>query len=95
MLKIPIDIPPEIYELIKTFLETGVVEKDGKIVDFSPVQTVTIAEGGVTFDPPAKVAAKVGPVNIKTTITTIRVKKGGIKIDIDNSPVDVEVRPSE
>ena len=95
MLKVPIEVPPEIYELIKVFMETGVVEQDGKSVDFSTVQTITITDGRVTLDPPAKVAAKVGPMNIKTTITTMKVRKGGIKINIDNSPIDVEVRPHE
>jgi len=95
MLKVPIEIPPEIYELLKTFMETGVVEKDGRTVDFSPVQTVTIKDGRIILDPPAKVAAKVGPLNIKTTITNIQVRRGGIKVDIDSSPIDVEVRPSE
>ena len=76
-------------------METGVVEKDGRTVDFSPVQTVTIKGGRIVLDPPAKVAAKFGPLDIKTTITNIQVRRGGIKVDIDSSPIDVEVRPSE
>ena len=48
------------------------------------------------LSPPAKLEATAGPVNIKTTITEIKIKKrGGILINIDNSPVDVEISPNE
>lgn len=95
MFKVPIDIPAETYELIQNFLETGVIRKEGNVVDFSPVQEVRISDGKVTFNPPANVSINVGPISVKTTLTTLRVKPGGIKVNIDNSPIDVEVRPSE
>jgi hypothetical protein len=34
-------------------------------------------------------------MRIKTTLSTMTAKPDGIKIEIDNSPVDMEIRPDE
>jgi hypothetical protein len=91
----PLKIDPTLYALLHDLLTTGVVEHDGKRIDFSPVQTITIANGTATLDPPAKVAINYGLVRLKTTLSTMTAKPNGIKIEIDNSPVDMEIRPDE
>ena len=85
-------IPPETYDLIAGLLNNGKIEKGGKLIDFSPVQTITISNGKISFHPPAKISAKLGMLRINTTITEIRKTGTGIKVDIDNSPIDVELR---
>jgi hypothetical protein len=91
----PLKIDPVLYNLLRDLLTTGVVEHDGKRIDFSPVQTITIADGTATLEPPAKVTIKYGLMRIKTTLSTMTAKPDGIKIEIDNSPVDMEIRPDE
>jgi hypothetical protein len=87
-----ITIPEEIFNPLQSFIQTGKVEKDGWMIDFSDVQTITVAEGKAVYNPPAKISGKVAFVGIKTTITEIRATaKDTIIIDIDNSPVDLEL----
>lgn len=85
-------IPAEIYDALTALLKDGKVEKDGKLIDFSPVQTITISNGKVTLNPPARISAKIGMLRINTTISEIRKTGTGIKVDINNSPLDVELR---
>ena len=90
----PIEIPPAVYEALCTLLQHGTVDRNGNTVDFSPVQQITISNGTATFSPPAKLTAKFGFINIRTTISSVAVKGAGIKLEVDNSPIDIEVRPA-
>lgn len=94
MLDVPIKIPKQYYDMLAGLLSTGKLQHDGFTLDLSEVQNIKIADGKLEFNPPAKIKASIGPVNIKTTITTITAGSTGININIDNSPVDVEVRPA-
>jgi len=90
----PVNIPANVYNLLQSLLNSGVIEQDGKKIDFSPVQNITIRNGVMTFSPPPKVSATVGPVALRTTVSSLTAQAGGIKIEVDNSPVNVEIRPS-
>lgn len=85
-------IPPEVYDALSALLKDGKIEKDGKLIDFSPVQTITIREGKIILNPPARISAKIGMLRVNTTISEIRKTGTGIKVDINNSPIDVELR---
>lgn len=89
----PVKIPKYIYNLLESVLKTGKLDYEGKIVDFSPVQTITVKDGKLVFNPPVKISAAIGPVRVRTTITEIEAKDSGVQIGIDNSPIDVEVQP--
>jgi hypothetical protein len=89
-----IEVSPELYDQLKTFLERGIVQQDGSTIDFSPVQTITISRGKATFSPPASFKTQLGPIRVETTISSASVKANGIKIEIDNSPIDIEVKPN-
>jgi len=95
VLDVPINIPQEVYDLIEGLLQTGKLEHDKFSLDLSEVQTIRIANGELSFSPPAKIQTKVGPIKVKTTISVIKSRSKGIHIDVDNSPIDVEVRPNE
>lgn len=91
-----IDISPTIYRLIESLLKTGKIEKDGKLVDFGSVQTITIENGLMKLNPPLKISGKFGPVRINTTVTEISSNSNGsIVVDINNSPINLEIRPNE
>jgi hypothetical protein len=93
LIKYPITVDPEFYAMLKSLLAQGIVSNDGKIVDFSEVQNIKIEGGTMTFNPPAKISADFGLVKIRTTVSSLKVQKNGIKIDINNSPVNLELRP--
>ena len=87
-------INPELYQMLRSLLNTGKIEKDGNTLDFSPVQNITVGNGFMQFDPPLKVSGKFGPFKINTTITEISAKAtNSIFVDIDSSPVNVEIKP--
>jgi hypothetical protein len=91
----PVKIDSSVYRMLQGFLSSGVVEYDGKTIDFSPVQHISIANGTAKFSPPAKVSLKYGLVTIKTTLSAMTVQPGGIKIEVDHSPIDMELKPNE
>ena len=95
MLDIPFKITQEQYEALESLLTKGTFEHESFSIDFSEVQTMKLTGGSLVFNPPAKLQAQAGPLNIKTTVTEVKVKKRGVGIiiNIDNSPVDVEVSP--
>ena len=93
MIDVPIRIPKQVYDMLQELLRTGKVDYEGKVIDFSPVQTITIKDKVLTFSPPAKVQATVMGINIKTTLSSITAKSDGVHIEIDNSPVDLELKP--
>ncbi len=84
---------PAIYELLRGLLNNGIVTQDGKTLDVSPVQEITIRDGVMTFNPPAKIVADYGLVKIQTTVSSLTAKPSGIHIQIDNSPIDLELKP--
>lgn len=95
MLDIPFKITQEQYEALESLLTKGTFDHESFSVDFSEVQTMELTGGALVFNPPAKLQAQAGPLNIKTTITEVKVKKRGVGIiiNVDNSPVDVEISP--
>jgi len=95
MLDIPIKIPKEYYKLLEGFLTEGKAVHEKFSLDFSEVQTIKTSKGKLTFNPPVKVSANLGPISLKTTITTIKAESKGVVINIDNSPVDVEIAANE
>lgn len=95
MINAPIKIPKLVYELLQSLLNTGKIEYEGKIIDFSPVQTITIKDKVLTFDPPPKVQVSVLGINIKTTVSSLTARATGVHVEIDNSPVDLELKPNE
>lgn len=92
-----INIDSDTFKLLADLLSTGKAEKDGKSVDFSPVQTITLKDNKLLLDPPAKVSAKFGPIRLRTTLSAVALKEGDeqrIEIELDKSPVDIELKPS-
>jgi len=93
LIKYPIKMEPTLYELLRGLLLNGIVTQDGKTLDVSPVQEITIRDGVMTFNPPAKIIADCGLVKIQTTVSTLTAKSSGIRIEVDNSPIDLELKP--
>ena len=92
----PVEIDPKVFAIISKLLATGKYEKDGKAIDLSPVQNIRITDGVMEFDPPAKISAKFGFMKINTTLSSLTLNEAGedkIRIEVDNSPVDLELRP--
>ena len=89
----PVKIDSAFYSMLQSLLNEGVVEYDGKKIDFSPVQNISIKNGVAKFSPPAKITINYGPVQIKTTLSAMTARVGGIKIEVDNSFIDMELRP--
>lgn len=87
-----VSVPPEAYELLRGFLQKGIIKYDGKSIDFSPVQDVQISNGVITFNPPAKVTLPLGVLTIRTTVSRLTLRSSGIKVEIDNSPIDLEIQ---
>lgn len=93
----PVEINSDLFAIISTLLATGKYEKDGKSIDLSPVQRISVNDGVLTFSPPAKISAKLGPVKLHTTLSSLTLNKSdrqSIRIEVDNSPVDLELRPN-
>jgi hypothetical protein len=90
----PITIPDAIYRLLSSLLETGKLEQNGIALDFSSVQNIRINSGVMTFNPPPKLTVNVGPVKIRTTVSSMTAQGDGIKLEVDNSPVNIEIKPS-
>lgn len=83
------------FDTLIKFLEEGLVEQEGAILDFSKVQTITINGGDMTFDPPVKVQAKTVIGTVRTSFSKIEKSVGEkVFIDIHNSPIDVEIVPN-
>lgn len=95
MFDIPYKISKEQYRFIRSLLETGKAENDTLTIDMSELQSVTIHDGKATFSPPIKFTLKTGLFNLTTTLNYILNKKNGILLDINNSPINLKVIPSE
>jgi hypothetical protein len=89
----PVVIPASVYALLESILNTGKLSHSGVEIDFSPVQEIKIANGKAQLNPPARVSLGYGGVAIRTTVSALVAQAGGVKIEIDNSPINVEVRP--
>jgi len=92
----PVAINADVFAIINTLLATGKYEKDGKSIDLSPVQSINIANGVMSFKPPAKISASFGPFKINTTLSSLTLNAADsqkIRVEVDNSPVDLELRP--
>ena len=85
-----IEIDSEAYIALKSILSSGTFSKDDLEIDFGGVQTMTM-DGVLVFDPPARVSWKF----LKTTVTKIKagINDNSIFIDVDSSPIDVNVVP--
>lgn len=90
----PIEIPESLFAAIKELLETGKVSSDNYSVDFTKLQNVNLAESNMlVFDPPVVVSVKLGMLNLRTTVSSLTAVASGIKIEVDNSPVNLELKP--
>jgi hypothetical protein len=89
----PIKMEPALYEMLRGLLTDGIITQDGKTLDVSPVQDITIRDGVMRFNPPAKIVADYGVIKIQTTVSSLTVRTNGIRIEIDNSPIDLELKP--
>jgi len=89
----PIKINAKLYQLLKDLLNDGIIQQDGKSADFSYVQTITIDNGKVSFDPPVKVSLDTGVLNITTTVSEARTVGDGIHVEVDHSPINIKVIP--
>lgn len=93
-----IKLPSEQYGPIEHLLLTGKVLRDHWVLDFSSVQTITVSDGRMVFNPPATVTYDgPGRLDIGTTITeiTARPADGLIFVDVDMSPIDLKVVPDD
>jgi len=84
-----IKVEESILNVIHSLLDHGKVAQDNAVLDLSPVQTVTISDNKLTFNPPAKVVWRF----LSTTITNITANRNdkSIFIDVDHSPVDIKL----
>lgn len=91
---IVVTLPAWQHEVVTGVLTDGLVEGDGWSLDLSRVQTMTVSDGVLHLDPPARVR-RGGLVKLGTTVSEIRAEpdRGRILIDLDLSPVDIDVRP--
>ena len=93
-----IKIDRNTFKLLADLLSTGKAEVDGKSIDFSPVQTMTLKDNQLVLDPPAEVSAKFGLIRLRTTLSAVTLKEGDeqrIEIELDKSPVDIELKPTD
>jgi len=95
MLNYPIGIPEKLHSTLSQLLQTGCVDFNGGTADFSGLQEVTLRAGVLRFNPPVKVRVKVGPIMVKTTISSVKNVGGGLKVEIDNSPIDVLLKAED
>lgn len=88
-----LEIDSEIHESIVNILDTGLLKDGDATVDFSGLQTMEVSNGRLRFNPPVKVKWKW----ISSTITEARTDQddGSIFIDINNSPINLRIRPSD
>jgi hypothetical protein len=93
MLDIPVKIPATLHAAIITLLQTGKASLDNKAIDFSELQHITITDGLIRFNPPVKVSVAVGPVTVRTSIPHIRVNGSDLKVEVNNSPIDIKLKP--
>jgi hypothetical protein len=86
-----LEIDPEDYRHLETFLASGSYA-DGDIkIDASAVQTVEVKDGAVVFNPPIKVRWKF----VSSSVDTMSIYKAGqsILVDINHSPIDLQIVP--
>ena len=88
---LPID--RELHETVFALLETGRFEKDDLVIDGTELQTITLDNGKLEFSPPLRVKWRF----ISTTVTDVSLNtdENSIFIDIDSSPIDVNVVPKD
>lgn len=94
MLDIPVKIDPQLYAFLRDLLTNGKASHDGISVDMTAAQKITFNGDKLLFNPPIVISIKKGIFRVVTTVTSIQNTKSGIHINVDNSPVDIEVRPS-
>ena len=84
-----VEVEESILNVIHSLLDHGRVTQDNAVFDLSPVQTVTVSDNKLTFNPPAKVMWRF----LSTTITNITASRddNSIFIDVDHSPVDIKL----
>lgn len=89
----PVKINAKLYQILESLLNDGVIKQDDKVADFSHVQTITIDNGKVIFEPPVKVSLDTGVINISTTVSEARTVGNGIHVEVDHSPINIKVIP--
>lgn len=94
MMDVPVKIDPQLYAFLRDLLSNGKASHNGIAVDMTDTQKMTFSGNKLMFDPPIKLQVKRGIFKVATTVTSVQNIKSGIHINVDNSPVDIEVRPS-
>lgn len=93
MINRQVAIPEKIYLAILSLLSTGQVQHDDVHIDFSAVQNISISNGVASFTPSPKIVLKIGFVTLQTTLSSVSVKNDGILVEVDNSPINIELKP--
>lgn len=94
MMDIPVKIDPQLYAFFRDLLTNGKASHNGIDVDMTDTQKMTFSGDRLLFNPPIKIKVKRGIFRVATTVTSVQNTRSGIHINVDNSPVDIEVRPS-
>lgn len=94
MLDIPVKIDPQLYAFLRDLLNNGKASHNGIDVDMTDTQKMTLDSDKLVFNPPIKIRVKRGIFRVATTVTSVQNTRSGIHVNVDNSPVDIEVRPS-
>lgn len=94
MMDIPVKIDSKLYVFLRDLLATGKASHNDIHVDMTSTQKITISSDKLLFDPPVKIKVNKGIFRVSTTVTSVKNVRNGIHINVDNSPVDIEVRPS-
>lgn len=89
-----LEINSQLYAGLRALLSTGCVTIGDLTVDFSTLQQLRLNANRASFNPPVRVEYK-GPLGIRvaTTITHITLRPHAIRIEVDNSPIDMELLP--
>lgn len=89
-----LEINSQLYANLRDLLSTGCVTVGDLTVDFSELQQIRLNAHKAVFNPPIKVQYK-GPLGVRltTTITQVTLRPNAIRIEVDNSPIDMELLP--
>lgn len=89
-----VEMDPGVFSLVEDLLRTGTTEVSGWTLDFDPLGTIERKDNALIFDPPIKVSGKAVGLPISTTISMVQARSGhNIYVEIDNSPIDILLRP--
>jgi hypothetical protein len=88
-----LELPPDVFELVKTFIQTGRIQSGRVGLDSSSLKRMEFEGGTIQFVPPLRVEYDgPGPLNAATTVERVTIDAAGaILIDVVNSPIDLKI----